>query len=61
MSGADPVSVVVVPDGDASDVQLLGPGGWMTAFSGPPLGAENMARAFAQVLGVAVETQEARS
>lgn len=54
MSAADPVRVVIVPDGESTDVRLFGPGGWMTAFRGPALGAENMARAFAQVLGVEV-------
>lgn len=56
MSG-ETVRVVIVHDGESSDVRLLGPGVWMTAWRGPPLGAENMARAFAQVLGVNVETQ----
>lgn len=48
------VRVVVSP----TDVKILGPGGWMTAFRGPALGCENMGRAFAQVLGVEVETVE---
>lgn len=54
MAEADPIRVVVSP----SDVKILGPGGWITAFRGPPLGCKNMGRSFAQVLGVKVETVE---
>lgn len=48
------IRVIISP----SDVKILGPGGWMTAFRGTALGCENMGRSFSQVLGVEVEVAE---
>lgn len=39
---------------DLGEVHLSGPGGWMTAYSGPAADARRMAAAFARTLGVTV-------
>lgn len=51
------MSVDIVPailDGNF-DVRLFGDGGWMTVWSGPRLGAENMARALKVTLGLSLD------